>query len=139
MSDYYPGARLENRSYDLMYEGIIDCKVITLTQIEIPDYREFTEVEKKARTQQTEAWEKASEEERAKLREAWIAMAMNASIEDRMNEIRQEPGPYLFKMAAHPEGEKMLKIYEGFLRRQDRKTIIEFMTRFYSDPDPRIE
>jgi pimeloyl-ACP methyl ester carboxylesterase len=109
------------------------------TQIEIPDYREFTEAEKKARTQQTEAWEKASEEERAKLREAWIAMAMNASIEDRMNEIRQEPGPYLFKMAAHPESEKMLKIYEGFLRRQDRKAIIEFMTRFYSDPDPRIE
>ena len=33
----------------------------------------------------------------------------------------------------------MLKIYEGFLRRQDRRAIIEFMTRFYTDPDPRIK
>ena len=64
---------------------------------------------------------------------------LKISVEERMDGIRREPGPYLFKMAEHPEGERMLKIYEGFLRRADRRAIFTFMTNFYTDPSPRIE
>lgn len=109
------------------------------TLIDIPDYREFTEEEKAERTKRAEQFENATDEEREKMRELWKAMESKMSIEDRVDAIRNEPGPYLFKMLEHPEGEKMLKIYEGFLRRQDRMAIVDFMTRFYTDPDPRVE
>jgi len=132
------GARYTRKRSDRLLSSIL-TDTSSNTQIEIPDYREFTEEEKKERTQRAEAWEKANEEERVRMREMWIAMEMNATIEDRMAAIRQEPGPYLFKMAEHPESERMLKIYEGFLRRQDRRAIINFMTSFYTDTDPRIE
>ncbi|MHA2008454.1 MAG: alpha/beta fold hydrolase [Promethearchaeota archaeon] len=132
------GARYTMKRSDRLLSSIL-TDTSSNTQIEIPDYREFTEEEKKERSQRAEVWEKATEDEKEKLRETWIAMEMNATVEDRMAAIRQEPGPYLFKMAEHPESEKMLKIYEGFLRRQDRRAIINFMTSFYTDPNPRIE
>ncbi|MHA1730181.1 MAG: alpha/beta fold hydrolase [Promethearchaeota archaeon] len=64
---------------------------------------------------------------------------VNTPIEDRMAGTKADPGPFLFKMAEHPNNEEMWKIYEGFLRRQDRSATVDFYTAFYTDPDPRIE
>jgi len=135
------GARYTMKRSDRLLSAML-TDTSSNTQVETPDYREFTEEEKKERAQQAqraEMFEKASEEEKEKLREAWIEMDLRIPIEDRMAAIKQEPGPFLFKMAEHHESDKMLKIYEGFLRRQDRRAIINFMMNFYSDPDPRIE
>lgn len=60
-------------------------------------------------------------------------------LEERIANVRAEPGVFLFKMNEHPDSEKMWPIYEGFLRRQDPKAIRTFMLRFFIDPDPRIE
>ena len=109
------------------------------TLVETPDYREFTKEEKAERDMRAEQWEKATDEQRAQLRELWIANDLKMTIEDRMAEIRREPGPYLFKMAEHPESDKMFKIYEGFLQRHDRRAVLTFLTNFYTDPDPKIE
>ncbi len=49
------------------------------------------------------------------------------------------PGVFLFKMAEHPYSDIMWPVYDGFLHRQDRRQIMEFMLTFYSDPDPRVE
>lgn len=49
------------------------------------------------------------------------------------------PGVFLFKMAEHPFNDRLWQVYDGFLRRQDRRAIITFMRSFYTDPDPRIE
>jgi 3-oxoadipate enol-lactonase len=109
------------------------------TLVEEPDYREFTEEEKRERALRREQLEKATDEEKERLRKMWIAMDERMTIEERMKTIRNEPGPYLFKMAEHPDSERMLKIYEGFLQRQDRHAVITFMINFYTDPDPRID
>ncbi|MFW9866268.1 MAG: alpha/beta fold hydrolase [Candidatus Thorarchaeota archaeon] len=109
------------------------------TLVEEPDYREFTEEEKKERALRREQLEKATDEEKERLREMWIAMDERMTIEERMKAIRSEPGPYLFKMVEHPDSERMLKIYESFLQRQDRRAVITFMINFYTDPDPRID
>ena len=61
------------------------------------------------------------------------------SVEDWMNYVKSEPGPFLFKMAEHPDRERMWGIYEGFLRRSDPVAIGNFMLSFYADPDPMIE
>ncbi len=132
------GARYTMKRSDRLLSAML-TDTSSNTQVETPDYREFTEEEKKESTQRAEMFEKASEEEREKLREAWIDMDSKMTIEDRMAAIKQEPGPFLFKMAEHPESDKMFKIYEGFLRRQDRRAVLTFMTNFYTDPDPRIE
>lgn len=132
------GARYTMKRSDRLLSAIL-TDTSSNTQVETPDYREFTEEEKKESTQRAEMFEKASEEEREKLREAWIDMDSKMTIEDRMAAIKQEPGPFLFKMAEHPESDKMFKIYEGFLRRQDRRAVLTFMMKFYTDPDPRIE
>jgi pimeloyl-ACP methyl ester carboxylesterase len=116
------GARYAMKRSDRLLSAML-TDTSSNTQVEIPDYREFTE----------------EEEEREKMIEAWIQMDLKIPIEDRMAAIKQEPGPFLFKMAEHPESDKMLKIYEGFLRRQDRRAIIYFLTSFYTDPNPRIE
>jgi pimeloyl-ACP methyl ester carboxylesterase len=62
-----------------------------------------------------------------------------ASVEDWMVGARANPGPFLFKMAEHPDAERMWGIYEGFLRRSDPVAIGNFMLSFYADPDPMIE
>ncbi|KKN05088.1 hypothetical protein LCGC14_1090810, partial [marine sediment metagenome] len=49
---------------------------------------------------------------------------------------RKDGWPYLHKMKS---SEEKLKIYEGFLKRQDRNEIFDFMRNFYSDPDPGID
>ena len=132
------GARYTMKRSDRLLSAML-TDTSSNTQVETPDYRKFTEEEKKESTQRAEMFEKASEEEREKLREAWIDMDSKMTIEDRMAAIKQEPGPFLFKMAEHPESDKMFKIYEGFLRRQDRRAVLTFMMNFYTDPDPRIE
>ena len=135
------GARYTMKRSDRLLSAML-TDTSSNTQVETPDYREFTEEEKKERAQgaqRAEMFEKASDEEKKKMREAFIEMDLRIPVEDRMAAIKQEPGPFLFKMAEHPESDKMLKIYEGFLRRQDRRAIMNFMMNFYSDPDPRIE
>ncbi len=62
-----------------------------------------------------------------------------ATVEQWMERARAEPGPFLFKMAEHPEAERLWGIYEGFLRRSDPQAISDFMLNFYADPDPMIE
>jgi pimeloyl-ACP methyl ester carboxylesterase len=75
-------------------------------------------------------------------REAFI-MAAEArkvtSVEDWMAYARSDPGPYLFKMAQHPNSERMWPIYEGFLRRSNPVAIGDFMLSFYTDPNPMVE
>ena len=53
--------------------------------------------------------------------------------------IKANPGPFLFKMAEHPEAERMWGIYEGFLRRSDPVAIGKFILSFYTDSDPMME
>lgn len=132
------GARYTMKRSDRLLSAML-TDTSSNTQVETPDYREFTEEEKKERTLRAEMIEKASDEEREKMREAWIEMEVKMTTEERMAGIRKEPGPFLFKMAEHPESDKMFKIYEGFLRRADRRAALNFMTSFYTDPDPRIE
>ncbi|KKK45500.1 MAG: Alpha/beta superfamily hydrolase, partial [Candidatus Lokiarchaeum sp. GC14_75] len=72
-------------------------------------------------------------------RKVWSEWMVNSSIEDRMTATRANPGPFLFKMAEHPNNEGMWKIFESFLRRQNRQNIVDFMLNFYNDPDPRVE
>lgn len=62
-----------------------------------------------------------------------------ATVEEWMKIARAEPGPFLFKMAEHPDSQRMWTIYENFLRRSNPAAISDFMMRFYSDPDPMIE
>ncbi len=71
--------------------------------------------------------------------EAFRQWALNASIEEKMQGARANPGEFLFKMAEHPNNEGMWKILEGFLRRQDPKALQNFAVVFYSDPDTRVE
>jgi pimeloyl-ACP methyl ester carboxylesterase len=61
------------------------------------------------------------------------------TVEQMIAATRASPGVFLFKMAEHPYSDSMWPVYDGFLRRQDRWQIIEFMLTFYSDPDPRVE
>ena len=61
------------------------------------------------------------------------------SVEDWMAIVRAEPGPYLFKMAEHPDNGPMWDIYEGFIRRHDPVAIRNFMMSFYTDPNPMVE
>jgi len=125
------------RSERLISLMLIDTSSNTL--VEQLDYRERTEEEIAERENNAKMWEEATEEVRENLRKAMMEADLKMTIEERMAGIRREPGPYLFKMADHPEGDRMLKIYEGFLRRADRRAIFTFMTNFYSDSSPRIE
>jgi pimeloyl-ACP methyl ester carboxylesterase len=61
------------------------------------------------------------------------------SVEDWMTIVKAEPGPFLFKMAEHPDNEPMWAIYEGFIRRSDPVAIRNFMMSFYTDPNPMVE
>jgi len=61
-----------------------------------------------------------------------------ASAEEWMAIARAEPGPFLFKMAEHPDSERMWEIYKGFIRRSDPTAIRDFMMCFYTDPDPMV-
>jgi pimeloyl-ACP methyl ester carboxylesterase len=75
-------------------------------------------------------------EEQIKAIQEWV---LNASIEERIQAAKANPGEFLFKMAEHPNNEGMWKIVEGFMRRQNQRSIMHFRNVFYSDPDPRVE
>jgi len=62
-----------------------------------------------------------------------------ASVEEWMTMAKADPGPFLFKMAEHPDSDGMWGIYEGFLRRSDPVAIRNFMMSFYTDPNPMVE
>ena len=62
-----------------------------------------------------------------------------ATVDEWMDLAQAEPGPFLFKMAEHPDSESMWKIYEDFIRRSDPLAIRNFMMSFYVDPDPMVE
>jgi pimeloyl-ACP methyl ester carboxylesterase len=51
---------------------------------------------------------------------------------------RENPGPFLNRLDANPEPEKVWRIVEDVLRMSDTATLAEFMASFYDDPDPRI-
>jgi len=61
-----------------------------------------------------------------------------ASVEEWMTMAKADPGPFLFKMAEHPDSDGMWGIYEGFLRRSDPVAIRNFMMSFYADPNPMV-
>ena len=61
------------------------------------------------------------------------------TVEQMTAGVHANPGVFLFKMAEHSYSDIMWPVYDGFLRRQDRRQIMEFMFTFYSDPDPRVE
>jgi pimeloyl-ACP methyl ester carboxylesterase len=63
----------------------------------------------------------------------------DVSAEEWMLLVRAEPGPFLFKMAEHPDSERMWTIYENFIHRSDPVSIRNFMMSFYSDPNPMVE
>ncbi|MHA2475285.1 MAG: alpha/beta fold hydrolase [Promethearchaeota archaeon] len=75
-------------------------------------------------------------EEQIKAIQEW---ALNASIEERIQAAKANPGEFLFKMAEHPNNEDMWKIVEGFMRRQNQRSIMHFRSVFYTDPDHRVE
>jgi len=60
-------------------------------------------------------------------------------VEQIIANVHANPGVFLFKMAEHPYSDRLWLVYEGFLRRQNRRAIIEFMRSFYTDPDPRVD
>ena len=60
-------------------------------------------------------------------------------IEQQIAYTHANPGVYLFKMAQHPYSDRLWPIYDGFIHRQDRRAIRQFMRSFYTDPDPRID
>ncbi len=60
-------------------------------------------------------------------------------LEEQIANTHANPGVFLFKMAEQPYSDRLWRIYDGFLRRQDRRAIIEFMRNFYTDPDPRVD
>jgi len=69
----------------------------------------------------------AAETRKTATTEEWMALA------------RAQPGPFLFKMAEHPDSESMWAIYERFIRRSDPVAIRNFMMSFYVDPNPMIQ
>jgi pimeloyl-ACP methyl ester carboxylesterase len=56
-----------------------------------------------------------------------------------MQATRQNPGEFLFKMAEHPNSEKMWDIWKEVQRVQDPETLMHFREVFYTDPDHRVE
>lgn len=71
------------------------------------------------------------------VRQSW---AEDLTPEERTAQWRANPGPFLFKMAEHPDNDNMWKVIEGFHRRRvNPQAIADFQLSFYTDPDPRID
>jgi len=66
----------------------------------------------------------------------WV---LSATVDEKIQAARANPGEFLFKMAEHPNSEKMWDIWKEVQRVQDPQTIMHFREVFYSDPDPRVE
>jgi len=79
---------------------------------------------------------------REQFRSLWTAAAerrKTVSVEEWIAGTRANPGSFLFKMAEHPDAERMWRVYEGCVRHQDPKAAGEFMASFYNDPDPHTD
>ena len=66
----------------------------------------------------------------------WV---LNATVDERIQAARQNPGEFLFKMAEHTDSGKMWDIWKEVQRVQDPQTVMDFRSVFYTDPDPRVE
>jgi pimeloyl-ACP methyl ester carboxylesterase len=71
--------------------------------------------------------------------ETYRNWALNATLDERIAATRQNPGEFLFKMAEHPDNEKMWDIWKEVQRVQDLQTLMDFRSVFYTDPDPRVD
>lgn len=80
-----------------------------------------------------------SEEESIQGLERWAAGFESATHDQVVAGARVEPGVFLFKMAQHPDAERMFGIWERILRRCDLKTVATFLRSFYTDPDPHVD
>jgi len=68
----------------------------------------------------------------------WAEGVRTATPEQRIAQSRLEPGPFLFKMAEHPDNAGMWQIVDGFAHTGDPAAQAEFLLSFYSDPDPMV-
>jgi len=75
-------------------------------------------------------------EEEIKAYRNWV---QNASLDDIIQASRKNPGEFLFKMAEHPDSDRMWDIWKEVMRVQDREALAQFRSVFYTDPDHRIE
>ncbi len=71
--------------------------------------------------------------------EAYRNWALTASVDEKIQATRQNPGEFLFKMAEHPNNERMWDIWKEVMKVQDPQALMQFRSVFYSDPDPRVE
>ncbi|KKN81343.1 hypothetical protein LCGC14_0320900 [marine sediment metagenome] len=70
---------------------------------------------------------------------AYRAWAGTASLDDIIQASRKNPGEFLFKMAEHPDSDRMWDIWKEVMRVQDREALAQFRSVFYTDPDHRVE
>ncbi len=71
--------------------------------------------------------------------EAYSNWARNASLDDIIQASRKNPGEFLFKMAEHPDADRMWDVWKEVMRVQDREALALFRSVFYTDPDHRVE
>ncbi len=74
-----------------------------------------------------------------KFMNTWAEGVRKSTLEEKYAAMRTDPGPFLFKMAEHPNNEGMWKIVEGFSRRGNPETHAKFLLSFYTDPNPMVE
>jgi len=102
----------------------------TLPTMYHPDGREIT-AEEMAQAQQVAA--DASTEKPA-------APPREPTFEERKAGWRANPDVFTFKMEQHPDSDRMYEVLDGFYqRRLSIPAMQEFMSSFYSDPDPMVE
>lgn len=85
--------------------------------------------------------ESTTEEDRQRRREqARPAGTGTLTAEERKARWRANPDVFTFKMAEHPDSDKMWEILDGFYRRRlSQQALADFRASFYTDPDPRVE
>ncbi|KKK44944.1 hypothetical protein LCGC14_0641930 [marine sediment metagenome] len=71
--------------------------------------------------------------------EAYSNWARNSSLDDIIQASRKNPGEFLFKMAEHPDADRMWDVWKEVMRVQDREALAHFRSVFYTDPDHRVE
>ena len=71
--------------------------------------------------------------------EAYSNWARNSSLDDIIQASRKNPGEFLFKMAEHPDADRMWDVWKEVMRVQDREALALFRSVFYTDPDHRVE
>ncbi|MHA2036476.1 MAG: alpha/beta fold hydrolase [Promethearchaeota archaeon] len=65
--------------------------------------------------------------------------AINVPLEDRIAAHKGNPDVFMFKLAEHPDSERLWNIYYSFWHRHDWRQALNFQWSFYTDPNPRIE